>query len=339
MTTEQSWSNSQSPARPAHFDILWLTAGLGCDGDTIAITGATQPTLEELIAGGIPGLPRISFHNQVLAYENGEQFLTIWRRAEMGLVEPFILVVEGSIPNETNKVDGCWAGFGTDPTTGQPIPTCRWIDRLAPRAWAVMAMGTCATYGGIHAMAGNPTGAMGLPDYLGWSWKSKSGLPIVCVPGCPAQPDNMMETLVYLLRQAAGTAPPIPLDEALRPTWLFNATVHESCGRGGYYEQAEFADRYGQPECIVKLGCWGPVVQCNVPRRGWMGGVGGCPTVGGVCIGCTMPGFPDKFMPFLDEPPGAKLSTASVLTYGRTVRALRRFTQASMNREPDWRRR
>ncbi len=69
------------------------------------------------------------------------------------------------------------------------------------------------------------------------------------------------------------------------------------------------------------------------------GGVGGCPTVGGVRIGCTMPGFPDKFMPFLDEPPGAKLSTASVLTYGRTVRALRRFTQASMNREPDWRRR
>jgi hydrogenase small subunit len=339
VTAEQSWSDGQSAARHSHIDILWLTAGLSCDGDTIAITGATQPTLEELIAGGIPGLPRISFHNQVLAYENGEEYLTVWRRAEMGLVDPFILVVEGSIPNEANKTEGCWAGFGADATTGQPIPTCRWIDRLAPRAWAVVAMGTCATYGGIHAMAGNPTGAMGLPDYLGWTWKSKSGLPIVCVPGCPAQPDNMMETIVYLLRQAAGSAPPIPLDEALRPTWLFNATVHESCGRGGYYEQAEFTDQYGQPECIVKLGCWGPVVQCNVPKRGWMGGVGGCPTVGGICIGCTMPGFPDKFMPFLDEPPGAKLSTASVLTYGRTVRALRRFTQASMNREPDWRRR
>ena len=99
----------------------------------------------------------------------------------------------------------------------------------------------------------------------------------------------------------------IPLDEALRPTWLFGSTVHEGCDRGGYYEQAQFAEEYGSPLCIVKLGCWGPVVQCNVGKRGWMGGIGGCPNVGGICIGCTMPGFPDKFMPFMDQPPGSLL--------------------------------
>ena len=76
--------------------------------------------------------------------------------------------------------------------------------------WA--AFGTCATYGGSHAMAGNPTGAMGLPDYLGWRWKSKAGIPIVCVPGCPIQPDNLSETILYLLYQATGQAPMIPLD-------------------------------------------------------------------------------------------------------------------------------
>jgi len=59
---------------------------------------------------------------------------------------------------------------------------------------------------------------------------------------------------------------------------------------------------------------------------------------GGVCIGCTMPGFPDKFMPFMDEPPGAKLSSSAVLMYGRTVRALRRFTMGSLDCEPEWRR-
>src|SRR5438874_1012835 len=101
------------------------------------------------------------------------------------------------------------------------IPACDWIDRLAPKAWAVMAAGTCATFGGIHAMAGNPTGCMGLADYLGWGWRSAAGLPIVNVPGCPVQPDNFMETLLYLLNQAAGRAPPIPLDDRLRPTWLF----------------------------------------------------------------------------------------------------------------------
>ena len=84
----------------------------------------------------------------------------------------------------------------------------------------------------------------------------------------------------------------IPLDEQLRPVWLFEQTVHEGCDRGGHYEQAEFAHEYGSPDCIVKLGCWGPVVQCNVGKRGWINGVGGCPNVGGVCIGCTMPGFP-----------------------------------------------
>ena len=101
----------------------------------------------------------------------------------------------------------------------------------------------------------------------------------------------------------------IPLDDALRPTWLFGATVHEGCDRAGYYEQGDFATEYGSPKCIVKLGCWGPVVKCNVPKRGWMNGVGGCPNVGGICIGCTMPGFPDKFMPFMDEPPGSRVST------------------------------
>ena len=119
-----------------------------------------------------------------------------------------------------------------------------------------------------------------------------------------------METLLYLLYQAAGLAPMIPLDDALRPTWLFGKTVHEGCDRAGYYEQGDFATEYGSPKCIVKLGCWGPVVNCNVPKRGWMAGIGGCPNVGGICIGCTMPGFPDKFMPFMDEPPGGQVSTA-----------------------------
>ena len=110
-------------------------------------------------------------------------------------------------------------------------------------------------------MEGNPTGAMGLADYLGWDWRSKAGLPIVNVPGCPVQPDNMMETLLYLLYQVAGLAPMIPLDDQLRPTWLFGKTVHEGCDRAGYYEQGDFAHEYGSPKCLVKIGCWGPVVQ------------------------------------------------------------------------------
>jgi hydrogenase small subunit len=301
------------------------------------MTAASQPSIEDLVLGGIPGIPKVHFHNPLLAYENGEDFMEFFHDAAAGRIDPFILVIEGSIPNEKNKAEGYWASFGTDKWTGQPITTCEWIDRLAPKAWAIVGAGTCAAYGGIHAMEGNPTGAMGLADYLGWQWRSKTGIPIINVPGCPVHPDSFMETLLYLLQQAAGRVPMIALDDKLRPTWLFSETLHQGCDRGGYYEQSEFADTYGAKSCIVKLGCWGPVVQCNVGKRGWMGGVGGCPNVGGICIGCTMPGFPDKFMPFMDQPPGSMLSTQAIQNYGKAIRALRAFTQASMNKEPSWR--
>ena len=231
----------QSPVPEVH--ILWITAGLGCDGDSVSITAATQPSIEDVVMGAIPGLPKVHLHNPVLAYEDGDEFMKFFTRPSKGRLDPFVLVVEGSIPNEKIKREGYWAAMGTDAATGQPITTTEWIDRLAPKALAVVAIGTCATYGGIHAMEGNPTGCMGLADYLGWDWKSKAGLPIVNVPGCPVQPDNFMETVLYLLYQVAGLAPMIPLDDQLRPTWLFGQTVHEGCDRAGYYEQGDFADR------------------------------------------------------------------------------------------------
>jgi hydrogenase small subunit len=317
--------------------ILWTSELLGCDGDSVSVTAATLPSIEDVVLGNIPGLPKVYLHNKVLAYEYGDEFMRAFYQAEQGELDPFVFVVEGSIPNESIKQEGYWAAMGVDRATGQPIPTTQWIDRLAPKAWAVVAAGTCATYGGIHAMQGNPTGAMGLADYLGWNFRSKAGIPIVNVPGCPVQPDNFMETLLYLLYQAAGMAPMIPLDNNLRPTWLFGKTVHEGCDRAGYYEQGDFATEYGSPKCLVKLGCWGPVVNCNVTKRGWMDGIGGCPNVGGICIACTMPGFPDKFMPFMDEPPGSKVSAAASGAYGGMIRALRSITNHTVNQEPKWR--
>jgi hydrogenase small subunit len=68
-----------------------------------------------------------------------------------------------------------------------------------------------------------------------------------------------------------------------------------------------------------------------------MDGVGGCPNVGGICIACTMPGFPDKFMPFMDEPPGATLSSNIVKPYAAVIRKLREMTNTTVNKEPKWR--
>ena len=322
--------------------VLWLNAGLSCDGDSVALTAASQPSIEDIAMGGLPGLPEVRIHWPLLDASNDPvgspgEFLSWYFKAERGELDPFVLVVEGSVANEEVKEEGYWTGFGNDPETGQPRTMSEWLDRLAPQASAVLAAGTCAAYGGIHGMAGNPTGAMGLPDFLGWDWRSKAGIPIVCVPGCPVQPDNLSQTLLQLLYQLTGRGPEIELDDSLRPLPMFQATVHEGCDRAGYYEQGDFATTLRSPKCIVKLGCWGPVVKCNVPKRGWINGVGGCPNVGGICIGCTMPGFPDKLMPFMDEPPGAKASTTASSLYGRAITTLRTITARTMEEEPRWR--
>ena len=328
-------------AEEALIHVLWINAGLSCDGDSVALTAATQPSVEEIALGALPGLPKIAVHWPLIDFECGpnggaDDFLEWFFKADRGELEPFVLVVEGSIPNEQLHDEGYWCGFGNNPATGQPMTTSEWLDRLAPKATAIVAAGTCATYGGIHAMAGNPTGCMGLADYLGWDFKSKGALPIVNVPGCPIQPDNFMETLTWVLYHAAGAAPPPPLDHMLRPQWLFGKTVHEGCDRAAYYEQGDFAGDYNSPKCQVKIGCWGPVVNCNVTKRGWMDGVGGCPNVGGVCIACTMPGFPDKFMPFMDAPPGGSLSSMLIKPYGTFIRRLRAITNYTVNKEPRW---
>ncbi len=338
---EIEFGSGHARAERQLISVLWLTSGLGCDGESVAMTSATSPSLEDLWRGALPGMPRMVIYNPLLAYESGEEFMRAFWDAAAGALDPFVLVLEGSVPNEQINGDGHWAALGVDPDDGQPITTCTWIDRLAPRAAVVLALGTCAAYGGIPAMRGNPTGAMGLRDYLGVGWVSRLGLPIVNLPGCPVQPDNITETLLHLGLHLAGVEAAIDLDDQGRPSRLFARTVQEGCGRAGFAEQGEFARTPGdQRGCLVKIGCKGPVVKCNVPIRGWTGAIGGCPNVGGICIACTMPGFPDKFMPFMDPSPLGKLAAAGAqFTYGPVMARLRRgIMRRHFEREPEWRR-
>jgi hydrogenase small subunit len=321
--------------------VLWLTTGLGCDGDSIAMTSATNPSIEDLLRGCLPGMPPVILHNAVLAYENGGEFVRAFDDAACGRLHPFVLVLEGSVPNEEINGDGHWAGFGTHPATGQPILTNTWIDRLAPKAATVLALGTCAAYGGIPAMRNNPTGAMGLRDYLGWNWVSRLGIPIINLPGCPVQPDNITATLLQVVLHLAHMGPAVDLDQQGRPTAIFGRTVHEGCNRAGLAETGQFSEGHGDGRCLVKLGCKGPVVKCNVPVRGWVNGLGGCPNVGGICMACTMPGFPDKYMPFVDADAAAKLYARTArIAHGPIVKYLRdRRIRRNFDVEPRWRRR
>ena len=202
------------------------------------------------------------------------------------------------MPDDKALSAGYFAAMGDAKVA--PTGSFSWLPAPSPP----IAIGTCATWGGIPAAAGNITGSMSLMDYLGAGYRSSWGIPVINVPGCAPQGDNFTETVAGLLHWANGIGPAPQFDELGRPGWIFDQTVHRHCPKAGYYEEGVFAHESGDNQCLVEIGCWGPVVQCNIVERGAQNHIGGCMVSGGACIGCTMPGFPDKYAPFYKAPPG-----------------------------------
>jgi len=328
------------PLKTIH--VYWL-AGMSCDGCTISVAGATNPGIEGLLAGVVPAMPKVILHHPVLSAEAGAEFVQSFADAWEGkLGAPYVVVYEGSVADEriAKRTGGYFSAMGVEAVEGgrgpQPVPTATWLRRLAPGAAATIAIGTCATWGGIPSAEGNPTGAMSLMDFLGKDYRSAFGLPVINIPGCVPQGDNFTETVFAVLLFLQGLGPLPTFDELGRPAWLFRDTVHHGCSRAGFYEQGIFAEHYGDPQCLVEIGCWGPVVNCNIVQRGAINHMGGCMRAGGVCIGCTMPGFPDKFSPFYKTPPGAIVSTFAAKSVGMVIRRLRRLSNRDANREHRW---
>jgi len=316
--------------------LIWMVGG-SCDGCSVAVTGATHPRVEHLLAGIVPGLPRVELVHTVVSTEVGPEWTHNLFMAERGELDaPYVITWEGSIMDESIAGDGYWMGLGEDPQTGRQITSLEWLDRLAPGAAAVIAIGTCASWGGIPAAKGNVTNSMAVMDYLGKDFRSAFGVPVVNVPGCAPIGDNYIETAAAVCLFLNGLAPLPEFDELGRPAWLFGETVHRHCPRAGYYEEGVFAREYGDKECLVELGCWGPVVQCNIAERGNVDGHGGCMQMGGICIGCTMPGFPDKFSPIGDIAPGSLISSTTSRVVGGAIRRMRAVSRVDKNLTVRW---
>ncbi|MDP8953093.1 MAG: hypothetical protein M3N18_12825, partial [Actinomycetota bacterium] len=156
----------EGPVKVVH--AFWL-AGMSCDGCSIAATGATNPKVEDLMAGIIPGLPKVILHHPVLSMEVGEDFTHAYEVAARGELDaPYVCIYEGSIADERIAAEtggyfsamGLSALGGENGEAGSPTPTADRLAQMAPGAAAVIAIGTCATWGGIPAAAGNPTGSM-----------------------------------------------------------------------------------------------------------------------------------------------------------------------------------
>ncbi|MGH2840116.1 MAG: hydrogenase expression protein HypE [Solirubrobacteraceae bacterium] len=337
---------AQGGLRESMVHVFWLS-GMSCDGCSVAMLGATNPSVEELVLDRVPDLPLVVLHHPMVSETSGHELMAPYAAAAEGsLGAPYIVVLEGSIPDDQPLSAGHLAAMGTvadwprgarlNRSANQPVRVTDWVMALAPGAAACMAIGTCATWGGIPAAAGNITGSMGLMDFLGAGYRSARGIPVVNVPGCAPQGDNFTETLTAIVRYLGGTRELPDFDELGRPGWLFDQTVHRHCPKAGYYEEGVFSEEPGDNQCLVEIGCWGPVVQCNIVERGAINHMGGCMVAGGACIGCTMPGFPDKYSPFYKAPPGSAISGGVSKVTGGGIRRLRRMSMRNANSEPIW---
>lgn len=261
--------------------LIWL-AGASCDGCTMAMLGAAAPGIEDLLLGTVPYLPKVTALHPAIAVESGAAYLSYLEKAAEGALSPFILVLEGSVLDESLAGAGSFSGLGRK--DDRPITVSQWLDRLAPHAAAVVAIGSCATWGGIPAAMGSPTGAKGLEDYLGRDFQTAAQLPVINIPGCAPPGEAFVEAIVYILYHLLGMVP-LELDDERRPRWLYNQQSYPMPAKADYLgtDAYDRADR--------------PTVDCPVPVQGWMGGIGGCHDVGGACIGCTARDFTDRLIP------------------------------------------
>ena len=102
-------AQKQTEAITAH--VLWMTTGLSCEGDSVAMTSATNPSLEDIILQAIPGMPKVVVHNQVVDYAVGQEYAQAWFDAENGELDPFVLVIEGSLATRRSTVRATGPGL------------------------------------------------------------------------------------------------------------------------------------------------------------------------------------------------------------------------------------
>ena len=247
--------------------VVWLQ-GQSCSGCSVSLLNSNQPDPVTILTSYIS----LRFHS-TLSTATGDVAMKVLNdsidKAD------YLLAVEGSIP----------AGMPEACVVGEE-KVIEQVVRAAKNAKAVLAVGTCATFGGIPAAENNPTGAVSVPEYLKKQGISK---PVISIPGCPAHPDWLVGTLVHVLKFG------IPeLDERGRPKMFFGRLVHDQCPRFADYEREKFAKTFSDDGCLFKLGCLGPVTHSDCTSRLWNSGTNYCITAGAPCIGCTSPEYASK---------------------------------------------
>jgi hydrogenase small subunit len=279
-------------AQTSEIPVVWLQCAT-CTGCSISVLNSVSPSIKNLLIDEvIPGKHvNLRFHATVMAGA-GDIVIEELRETARREKGSYILVVEGAIPMKGNAAD--YGSIGED--GGREVSMTERVESLARDALAVVALGTCAAFGGIAAGAPNPAGCIGVGELFR---RHNIATPLVNIPGCPPHPDWFVGTLARVL--LSGLPAPEELDEHRRPKAFYGQLIHENCPRRAYFEEGKFAKKFGDPGCLNELGCKGPVTYADCPLRLWNGGVNWCIGSGSPCIGCVEPGFPDQLAPFYQK--------------------------------------
>jgi uptake hydrogenase small subunit len=270
--------------RGERFSVLWLQAG-SCGGCTMAVLEhGRDGWFAELDGLGVDLL----WHPSV-SEATGEEVRDLLAALEGGERRLDALIVEGSVLMGPNGSGRCQMFAGTGRTMAD------WVASLSARAGVVMAVGSCAAFGGIPLADPDPGEATGLQysavergGALGAGFRAGSGLPVINIAGCAPHPGWIMETLAALVSGDLGAG---DLDPVGRPKFFADHLAHHGCARNEFYEFKASAERPSDRGCMMEhLGCKATQAVGDCNQRVWNGS-GSCTTGGYACIGCTSPGF------------------------------------------------
>jgi hydrogenase small subunit len=251
--------------------IVWLQ-GQSCSGDSISLLNSIEPGPVDLLTRYIS----LVIHQNIGAAQGSVFMDTIDKAADIG---DYILVLEGSIP--MGMPGACRIG-------GRNLEDI--LLKMIPKAKAVVAVGTCAAFGGIPAAEGNQTKSGSVMDFMKKHNMPVEGKLLNC-PSCPTHPKGIIGTLAYVA--AKGYPDVVPGKYA--PKMFYGMSTHDNCPRYHFYERKMFAKYLGDPEgCLFQLGCLGPLTHTECPQRQWNSGVNWCIRASAPCIGCSSEYFSMK---------------------------------------------
>ncbi|BCU68808.1 hydrogenase [Stygiolobus caldivivus] len=265
-------------------NILWLQGG-ACGGNTLSFLNADQPDVLTFLEDNNA---KLLWHPS-LSLESGEKVREILTSILRGRVRLDVLIFEGTVilgPNNTGRFNMF---------AGRPMKD--WLRELVQVADYVVAVGDCASFGGVPASDPNPTQSTGLQfhkkekgGFLGSGFKSVKGLPVINISGCPAHPSWITTTLIQVLSDRLTSE---DLDEYQRPKFIYSTTTQFGCPRNIYFSYKIGLKEFGHQEgCLYfNLGCKGSYTRspCNLIL--W-NNQSSKTRVGTPCFGCTEFDFP-----------------------------------------------